>query len=139
MTSKTENALVNMFETRFKLIRKANKMTPPFDMSKHSLLFGFDTDVVFTEREQTGDNNKRRIINIEIDGPHHIYTHRKRFAMLRDKYLRDIHGVEIVRIPIPKQQDWSEKAMKDMVHAQLRDCGIIPDIDSDRNGKIKKE
>lgn len=110
-------------------------MTPFFAMSKHSLLYGFDTDVVFTQRKLSGESTKKRIINIEIDGPHHIYTHRKRFAMLRDKYLRERHGVEIVRIPIPKHQDWSEKAMKDIVHAQLRACDIIPQIDSDSDKK----
>jgi very-short-patch-repair endonuclease len=40
------------------------------------------------------------IINIEVDGSHHLRERKKRFCMLRDKYLKS-QGVVIERIDIP--------------------------------------
>jgi very-short-patch-repair endonuclease len=40
------------------------------------------------------------IINIEVDGSHHLRERKKRFFMLRDKYLKS-QGVVIERIDVP--------------------------------------
>jgi very-short-patch-repair endonuclease len=40
------------------------------------------------------------IVNIEVDGQHHLQERKKRFCMLRDKYLES-QGVYIVRIDVP--------------------------------------
>jgi hypothetical protein len=48
------------------------------------------------------------IINIEVDGSHHLRERKKRFCMLRDKYLKS-QGVVIERIDVP----FLQKMIKD--------------------------
>ena len=61
---------------------------PPvmLDMSANEMLGGFESDVVIRVRRK--DDNKAVLThNIQIDGPHHMVPHKRRFAELRDKYL----------------------------------------------------
>ena len=58
------------------------------------MLFGFEADVVL--RVWRGDGSVR-IVNVELDGPHHRQAKKKRFCALRDWYLREVRGVVVVR------------------------------------------
>merc|ERR1740130_329834 len=62
-----------------------------------------------------GDQN----INIELDGPHHTFTHLKmRQDAARDLYLRNKHSITVVRIPL-KQFAFNAHAIADHISRSL--------------------
>jgi very-short-patch-repair endonuclease len=80
----------------------------------HSIyLHSFEADiVVYVADPKTGKTI--RIINIEIDGEvHRSNIKKKRFCKMRDRYLIEKHGVEIVRVDLMsvEEQRKSDKSI----------------------------
>jgi hypothetical protein len=131
------------------LILRLRTLTQPslhFKMRQNELIFGFESDFLLRiyRREdpspslspsqsgsQEGLLSLVGVVNIEIDGPFHMPRHKKRFASLRDRYLRETYRqntpellFEIYRINIPDTRgDFSRlkrrSCLKEIVFADL--------------------
>jgi hypothetical protein len=71
-------------------------------VSSNEYLFNlFESDIILRIPMVNGPSPSHSvIINIEVDGSHHLRERKKRFCMLRDKYLES-QGVIIERIDVP--------------------------------------
>ena len=74
-------------------------------VQKGVLLQAFEADVVVTLKPGAGrqiesfdKEYSRKVINIEIDGAHHIFPAKQRFCHMRDRYLVEAKDVEVRRI-----------------------------------------
>jgi hypothetical protein len=70
--------------------------------SKTSVTFNvyldcFEADAVVRFVDQMG---REMVVNIEIDGPHHRRSRKKRFCSSRDEYLERAHSVQVIRIDL---------------------------------------
>ena len=97
------------------IIHHLRTLTQPslhFKMRQNELIFGFESDFLLRiyrrDSSEEGSLSLIGVVNIEIDGPFHMPRHKKRFASLRDRYLREIYRqknpellFEIYRINIP--------------------------------------
>jgi hypothetical protein len=70
-------------------------------VSSNEYLFNlFEDDIILRIPMANGTSPTHSVIvNIEVDGRHHLQERKKRFCMLRDKYLKS-QGVYIVRIDV---------------------------------------
>jgi very-short-patch-repair endonuclease len=76
---------------------------------RNKLLHGFDTDlvVVLGVRQGTVAGNKymeekKMVLNIEIDGPHHQRKAQKQFDNRRNTYLSRNHDIKVIRVDVMK-------------------------------------
>jgi hypothetical protein len=87
-------------------------------ISSNEYLFNiFEADIVLivpvaNNVNHSQSNNRNLIINIEVDGIHHQLERKKRFCMLRDKYLRS-QGVVIERIEVSALRRMKDKEVKE--------------------------
>jgi len=87
-------------------------------VSSNEYLFNiFEADIVLivpvaNNINHSQSNNSNLIINIEVDGIHHQLERKKRFCMLRDKYLRS-QGVVIERIEVSALRRMKDKEVKE--------------------------
>jgi predicted nucleic-acid-binding protein len=87
-------------------------------LSSNEYLFNiFETDIVLrvpiaNSVNHSQSNNSDLIINIEVDGIHHQLERKKRFCMLRDKYLRS-QGVVIERIEVSVLRRMKDNEVKE--------------------------
>ena len=74
-----------------------------------------------------GDGSER-IVNVELDGPHHRQAKKKRFCALRDWYLRDVQGVDVVRWDLmsPEVQRMRDGDVIKAYHRIVRDAKSTP-------------
>lgn len=89
--------------------------------TRNEFLHGFEADLVIRfafekdcaldkEGKKSGMNSRKesdiqeRVLNIEIDGPHHQMQSQKNFDTLRDKFLERTHGVKVVRLRLADTQ-----------------------------------
>lgn len=61
---------------------------------------GFEADIILTRQESHSGKIGTMTYNIEIDGPSHHLQSKKRFCLLRDRYLLEAHGVKVLRCMI---------------------------------------
>jgi very-short-patch-repair endonuclease len=81
------------------LVERTNTVRTDLQVSiaNNVWLHGYEADIVLeTTRSATSAVD---IINIEIDGPLHVYETKKLFCSIRDEYLRE-QGIEVVRIEL---------------------------------------
>ena len=60
-------------------------------VAHNEYLFGFEADLVFRCQRTN------RVLNLELDGPHHRRSKTQRFGQARDEYLTREHGVAVER------------------------------------------
>jgi hypothetical protein len=153
------------------LIHRLRTMSHPslhFKMRQNELLFGFESDFllriyrrnspdpasqVSQGGSQDGSLSLIGVVNIEIDGPFHMPRHKRRFASLRDRYLREIYRqktpellFEIYRINIPDTRgDFSRlkrrSSLKEIVFtdlvSKLESRGVSPRDVSESGSEVQ--
>jgi hypothetical protein len=96
-------------------------------VSSNEYLFNlFESDIVLrilinNELPLCQSNNSELIINIEIDGVHHRQEKKKRFCVLRDKYLKS-QGVFIERIQASTLRRKKDQEVKEWLQEKVKDA-----------------
>jgi hypothetical protein len=74
---------------------------PHIAISSNEYIDSFETDIMIrvylvgvnaADATNNAGQTPIRVINVEVDGPKHAFPTNRRFCVLRDKYLKDIHG-----------------------------------------------
>ena len=65
-----------------------------------------------------------RIVNIEVDGPHHKQSRSRRFCSLRDLYLSRVHAVQVLRLDVVALAGLSQAQQVDHIRERLRQLGV---------------
>jgi stress-induced morphogen len=116
------------------LIRRLRTTTSPslhFKTRQNETLLGFESDFLLRiyrqgEAQEGGApvvSELVGVVNIEIDGPSHMPRHKRRFAALRDQYLRRVYQektpglfFQIYRLHIPDTRgDFSRQKRKSLL------------------------
>ena len=63
-------------------------------------------------------------MNIEIDGPHHKQAVKRRFCRLRDAYLREMHGVVVLRLDVMQLQRMPRADIVGHIRERLRELSV---------------
>jgi hypothetical protein len=85
----------------FNIARETFENTSILVSSNEYLFNLFESDIILKIPTVSGPSSSHSvIINIEVDGSHHLRERKKRFCMLRDKYSKS-QGVVIERIDVP--------------------------------------
>ena len=63
-------------------------------------------------------------MNIEIDGPHHKQPVKRRFCRLRDAYLREVHGVIVLRLDVMELQRLPQAQRVAHIQERLRELSV---------------
>jgi hypothetical protein len=111
-----EKVVQNSSEKKYFLLsQKAFQGLNHVIVSSNILLHAFEADIVISVTDPSTGGLTREI-NVEIDGGVHRANSRKmRFCEGRDRYLREQHGVEIVRVDLLAVQE-RKKTDKDILN-----------------------
>jgi hypothetical protein len=101
------NAERRMYNVSAKALEKSGLL-----VSSNEHLFDlFESDVVVRIPRDGGDC---LIVNIEVDGVHHLREKKKRFCMLRDEYLKS-KGVVVMRVTVSRLREMKDEEVEDWV------------------------
>jgi hypothetical protein len=96
-------------------------------ISSNEYLFNlFESDIVLripivNDSSSSKSRERDLIINIEVDGIHHKQERKKRFCMLRDKYL-EAQDVVIERIDASVLSRMEDKKIKDWIQERVAEA-----------------
>ena len=76
----------------------------------------FEADMVFRVPSATGMTSL--VMNIEVNGIHHLREKKKRFCALRDEYLKS-RGVVVIRIEVSALRDISDEELRSWILDRL--------------------
>jgi hypothetical protein len=95
----------------YKVSAKALEKSGVLVSANEHLFDLFESDVVVRIPRDGGDC---LIVNIEVDGVHHLREKKKRFCMLRDEYLKS-KGVVVMRVTVSRLREMKDEEVEDWV------------------------
>lgn len=86
-----------------------------------------NSETYLDKLRHTSTLNPLTLYNFELDGPSHYLPKKRYFCYLRDIYLQEKHGVEVVRVKLPYDYTYMVKPKFDkFVRSLLIRKGILP-------------